>query len=125
MKNTEEYGVYSPFDLEKHKEIFQNYLEVIIEPNGAVHYAVPSHQEFLIKYICDKGQITRDQLNNLCPESYYGDFVRWLCMVSGCISVYEKFYVAGDDLTYQQHKIMKELYNAGVYKGKALWLKFD
>ena len=41
------YNVHSEFDLKKHKEKFINYLEVVIEPNGKIHYAVPSHQLFL------------------------------------------------------------------------------
>lgn len=40
----EKYTLYSKFDIDKHAETFINYLEVIIDENGVVHYAVPSHQ---------------------------------------------------------------------------------
>lgn len=41
----EKYSVYSSFDLQKHKQTYTNYLEVIITPDGTVEYAVPSHSE--------------------------------------------------------------------------------
>lgn len=113
----DKYDVYSKFDLEKHKQRFENYFEVIIEEDGMIHYAVPSHQEFLINYICNKGLITRDQLNRICPKRYYMDFMRWLCMVSGCIAVYDSLYLAGDKLTYEQRLTLKILQESGVYKG--------
>lgn len=45
----EEYNLYCKFDIQKHKETYKNYLEVIIDEEGSIHYAVPSHQEFLIR----------------------------------------------------------------------------
>lgn len=36
------YDVYSKFDIDKHSENFIDYLEVIIDPSGVIHYAVPS-----------------------------------------------------------------------------------
>ena len=42
---SEEYTLYCPFDIEKHKKTFINYLEVVILEDGTIEYAVPSHQE--------------------------------------------------------------------------------
>lgn len=39
------YGIHSKFDIQKHKATFTGYMEVIIDENGTVMYAVPSHQE--------------------------------------------------------------------------------
>lgn len=39
----EEYNLYSQFDVSKHKQTYTNYLEVIIDSDGNVMYAVPSH----------------------------------------------------------------------------------
>lgn len=39
----------SPFDIETHKATFVNYLEVCIDEGGTPHYAVPSHQEWLVR----------------------------------------------------------------------------
>lgn len=49
------YGVHSDFDIQKHKETFIDYLEVIIDVNGRIMYAVPSHQEKLIAMVGGTG----------------------------------------------------------------------
>lgn len=113
-----EYSVYSPFDANKHAEHFINYLEVIIHPDGSVHYAVPSHQGYLIDYICKRDGITEDELNNMCPSEYYYDFMTWLCMKSGCISVWNEFGCWLDQATPEQVKTMKMLKDMGLYKGE-------
>ena len=43
------YDIYCAFDLEKHKQTYVQYLEVVILEDGTVEYAVPSHQEKLIE----------------------------------------------------------------------------
>lgn len=55
-----EYSIYSDFDMECHKNTFTNYLEVVIGENGKIMYAVPSHQEKLIKLACEKLNVTRE-----------------------------------------------------------------
>lgn len=40
-----EYSVYCDFDIKQHKKKYVNYLEVLIEKDGRIVYAVPSHQE--------------------------------------------------------------------------------
>lgn len=46
------YDIYCAFDLEKHKQTYVQYLEVVILEDGTVEYAVPSHQEKLIALAC-------------------------------------------------------------------------
>lgn len=46
--DTMAYDIYCAFDLEKHKQTYVQYLEVVILEDGTVEYAVPSHQEKLI-----------------------------------------------------------------------------
>lgn len=53
---SEEYSIYSKFDIIKHKETYTNYLEVVITENGEVLYAIPSYQEALIKLAMSKLQ---------------------------------------------------------------------
>lgn len=48
------YDIYCAFDLEKHKQTYVQYLEVVILEDGTVEYAVPSHQEKLIALACMK-----------------------------------------------------------------------
>lgn len=55
----------SPFDIETHKATFVNYLEVCIDEGGTPHYAVPSHQEWLVRKLMrlrgfvEQGQASR------------------------------------------------------------------
>lgn len=59
------YDVYSKFDLEKHKKTFINYFETIINPDGTIEYAVPSHSEIVIRKYLEKKRITREELYNM------------------------------------------------------------
>ena len=76
------------FSIQRHKETFVNYLEVVIDPEGTVEYAVPSHQEKLIQTVMLKEDKTRDQVLEDCPREMWFDFIRWLCDVSGYIAVW-------------------------------------
>lgn len=81
-----------PFDIEIHKKKFINYLEVIVDEEGTVHYAVPSHQEWLIQKACRKLNISREGLYELCPPEYYFDVIGWLTNVTGCVAVWGDSY---------------------------------
>lgn len=107
-----------PFDIETHKKTFIDYLEVIILQDGTVVYAIPSHQEKLIALACEKLQITRDVLNALCPVEYYGDFMNWLCKLTDCVSVWNRYMVGNPN--ERQQEVLKCLRDAGIYKGNVL-----
>lgn len=113
----EKYDVYSKFDIEKHVKTFINYLEVVIDENGVIEYAVPSHQEYLIKYACNKLNISRYDLEQLCPIEYFGNFTKWLCIITNCISVWNDFCLVGNGFTKKQLAKLKELKIRGLYKG--------
>lgn len=113
------YSVYSKFDLEQHKKTFVNYLEVIILKDGTIEYAVPSHQEYLIKLACQQKEIDREELYRQCPPEYYGDFTKWLCMQTGAVSVWDRFIIY-DKFTMAQVHVLDALAIAGVYKGPLL-----
>lgn len=112
-----EYTVYSGFDIERHKRTFTNYLEVVVDEDGKIMYAVPSHQEKLIKLACEKLNVTREELNAMCPEEYYFDFVTWLCKVSGACAVWNT-YVASYKPSKRQIEALKALKDSGIYKGE-------
>lgn len=104
-----------PFNVETHKQTFVNYLEVIISEDGTIMYAVPSHQEKLIAMACQKLHVTRDVLNDLCPQEYYFDFMRWLCLISGCVALWnEHMQGVANEL---QQKAIKQLVREGLYRG--------
>lgn len=112
----EEYNLYSEFDLQKHKEVYNHYLEVAIDENGKVHYAVPSHTEYLIKVCMKKYQVPRKVLDAMCPEDFYYSFAEWLCKMSGHILVWNDFTKA---YSFNQAQIdtLRTLKNSGVYYG--------
>lgn len=109
------YGLHSEFDISKHKENFVNYLEVLIEPDGHVVYAVPSHQEKAIELAMKAKGWTRYELRDACPPEYWFDFLEWLLGLTGCISVWTNMIVGKPNDA--QKETLKELKKAGLYKG--------
>lgn len=111
------YTVYSDFDIDQHKKTFTHYLEVVIDESGKIMYAVPSHQEKMIALACKKLNVTREELNAMCPQEYYFDFMDWLCKMSGACAVWENF-IQCDKLTEQQIKALQMLKDNGLYLGE-------
>lgn len=111
------YTVYSDFDIDQHRKTFIHYLEVVIDENGKIIYAVPSHQEKLISLSCEKMNITREELNAMCPQEYYFDFMTWLCKVSGACAVWDNF-IQCDKLAEQQIRALQMLKENGLYLGE-------
>ena len=111
------YDLNSKFDIEQHKKHYVNYLEVVIFPDGHIEYAVPSHQEKLIAVCREKLHISRNELNDMCPEEYYCDFMTWLCTISECVSVWNNFIVHSDTIpmTDRQKQSLQKLKDAGLY----------
>lgn len=107
--------LHSPFDINTHKETFTNYLEVVIHPNGTIHYAVPSHQEYLYAYLMKKWNKSREWINAIVPKAYYFDMHIWLCKESKCIMVWDHEYV-GEANRFQRYAL-KRLKKEGLYKG--------
>lgn len=112
-----DYNLYSDFDADKHKETYTHYLEVIIDTDGKIMYAVPSHQEKMIALSCEKLSVSRNELNAMCPKEYYGDFMTWLSMISGAIAVWENFTM-GYKYTDAQIKALEMLKREGLYLGE-------
>jgi hypothetical protein len=51
-----------PFDINTHKDVFIDYLEIVILSDGTIEYAVPSHLEKLFQIACDKYKTTKESL---------------------------------------------------------------
>ena len=110
------YGLHSKFNIELHKQTFINYLEVIILSDGTVEYAVPSHQEKLIKIACKKLRITKANLFEMCPLEYHFDVITWLCKITGAVSVWSsgiEYY----QINEKQKNVLKRMKINGLYKG--------
>lgn len=115
--DTMAYDIYCAFDLEKHKQTYVQYLEVVILEDGTVEYAVPSHQEKLIALACQKKGVSRQELNDLCPREYYYDFLTWLCMQANAVAVWNNDCCCGRGINRKQVATLRKLKMAGVYGG--------
>ena len=111
------YDLYSKFDAYEHLKHYPHYLEVGIDPQGEVHYAIPSHQEQLIRECCKKLNCTRAHLESICPPEYYFDYVTWLQSICGWVSVWTQ-YVKFGSLTQAQIETLRFLKNCGAYEGE-------
>lgn len=69
--------LHSPFDPEVHKRTFINYLEVMIDKDGIVHYAVPSHLEYLIREAMQRFDVSWDTLLDMYSDRQF-DFAEAL-----------------------------------------------
>ena len=119
MRKTAEgskYDMTCDFDMEKHKETYKNYIEVIIDRKGYIQYAVPSHQEMAKRMACEAKGITEEELLDLCPREYYCDFLTWLLMQTGAMAVWTIGYVA-PTVTRAQYRALRRLKLGGVYHG--------
>lgn len=108
--------LHSPFNVEVHKATFVNYLEIVILEDGTIEYAVPSHQEKMIKIACDKLDVCRQTLYEMCPREYYFDVITWLSQISGAIAAWD-FKIEGTP-NEKQLETLDMLRKEGLYKGK-------
>lgn len=113
---------YSAFDIESHKSTYINYLECIIHPDGLVEYAHPSHQIKLAKIACDKLNIDEDTLWNDYVH-IYDDVIYKLSELTGCISVWNNFFMGINPNELQVSKLL-ELKSHGIYNGGLVPSKF-
>ena len=109
------YSVYSEFDMDKHKQKYVHYLEVMIDEDGVVHYAVPSHQEWAIAEVCRKKHLSREEVCDSTPREFYCDWMRWLLSQCGAVAVWEGFYEG--EPNRKQRAALRKLKMGGVYKG--------
>lgn len=110
---SDDYGLYSDFDVEKHQNHFVNYLEVVIDLDGVVHYAIPSHQEYMIQTLMRMGNLTRQQVYDMCPEQYYADFMTWLSMETGYVVVWDCGYL-GYTINSKQREVLDDFIERGL-----------
>lgn len=116
------YGLRSEFNIDDHNKTFFNYFEAVIDREGKVYYAVPSHQEKVIEMVCDELFITRDELSDMCPKEYYFDFLRWMLSLTGLVAVWTDFFmdaggINGVRINDKQKEMLKELKDNGIYNG--------
>lgn len=122
----EEYNLYSKFDIQKHKENYINYLEALILESGEVEYAVPSHQEKAVALACKKLNKTKKEIEDMCPRSYYCNYLYWLIGLTGSVSVWgncAEHFIIYETINKNQILTLKRLKRHGLYKGNIPSLK--
>lgn len=123
MKKKEHYDIYSKFDIDKHAEVFLNYLEVVIDENGIVYYAVPSHIIFLETLLKRRIGDVAFRSESMCQEAFL-DYSGWLCKQTKCIMVWNNFYIGRPNfrqlevLKKLKEKKYKTLPDVSLYRGK-------
>ena len=109
----------SPFDITTHKETFVSYLEVIIDENGEIFYATPSHTHKLCEiYMSRFGVDNYEKTKKEIVEAAWStslDMCEYLCAKTGCIAVWFQGY-RGEPNQTQLNKL-KTLRLSGVYAG--------
>lgn len=109
-----------PFDIKTHKLTFINYLEVVISPDGTVEYAVPSHQEKLLRVFMEQEHISsKQEAFRLVEEqdtTMDGPTIT-LTRLTGYISVWSETYICGKSPTKKQLAALRLLKLNGLYSG--------
>ena len=111
-----EYSIYSPFDPDKHKETYKNYLEVLSLEDGSVVYAIPSHQEKAMALARERLGVTRELIYDMCPTQYYADFLNWLLSLTNSVSVWNNM-ISCWSINKKRAATLRMLKTKGLYKG--------
>ena len=85
--------LHSTFDFDVHNETFRNYCEVVIDSDGVISYAVPSHIDCLRRMYRER---MRSDPDDDCPRNMYGDYLGWLSeKLEACVvytGMFGRFY---------------------------------
>lgn len=107
-----------PFSIDRHKKTFVNYMEAIIDSDGVVEYAVPSHERKLISIILKQNpdMCMKDVEDEAVKQIAVEGWCEWLMRKSKCICVYTRGYMTPKNfkMTELQYNKLKELIDAGL-----------
>ncbi len=103
------------FSIRTHKELFYNYLEVVISPEGKIEYAVPSHQMKMMNVLMKKNNWTREELDAAVPIEFYFDMMTWLQRETGYIAVWTNMMSGNPNK--EQSLALRRLTANGLYTG--------
>ena len=114
------YTLHSRFGINKHKETFINYCEVIIEPSGDICYAIPSHVMYLEKYGSRIYSETVEEFANRCPDNMYYNYIQWLVDATRCICCWPRGYMSCKNTTEEQKHSLKLLIDNDLVEDRVL-----
>lgn len=104
------------FSIEEHAKKHINYLEVIIEDDGTVYYAIPSHQRKLIQLYCDKNNLTEKELYDMIPITVSPE--HWMCYHGKYVAVWYEGIICSVDITDAQIEILSRMIESGIMSNK-------
>lgn len=114
--------LHSPFNVKTHKKTFVSYLEICIDPDGIIHYAIPSHYERLLSVYLERENISRDELMKRAFEENDSHTLEKcmdghaLCNELGWIAVWEDHYIG--TANENQIRTLKMLTEENLYAGE-------
>lgn len=108
--------LHGEFNIETHKEVFKNYLEVVIDAAGGVHYAVPSHQEYAIRVLLECKYASREALDAAVPRDYWFRMMEWLMLETNFVFIWTDRYMG--NLNDAQRKTLWQLKEEGLFTGE-------
>lgn len=108
--------LHSDFDMNIHKEVFTNYLEVVILKDGKIEYAVPSHNNKMAEiYMKQCGLNNIHEAMDRIPKEYHFDMIEWFNIQTGAISVWNNYFMGRANK--KQLAVLRKLKMFGLYKG--------
>ena len=108
--------LHSDFDIETHKRTFINYLEVVIDKDGTIMYATPSHQQKMIEIYKNQEDLTEDEVWDRIPKN--DDVIEWLNDKTGVIAVWNDFYYPNGKANAAQLNQLQILKDNDLYNGE-------
>ena len=99
--------LYMDFHARVHGQVFIHYCEAILWPDGKVEYAIPSHDEALIKAYANKYNITRDDVIEKFRDNF--DWYEQMMRDTGIVQIwYDRLYNC-TNLTHEQLDALETL----------------
>ena len=115
------YDMHCDFDIEQHKKTYVNYCECIIDRNGKIHYAIPSHQGFLEILGAGENLLTRQEYVYSCPEEMYCDYLTWLLQDNECVAVWSDGWYSPVRPNARQRSSLLKLISNGLVKSQSMF----
>lgn len=117
-RNEQRRVLESPFNAELHAKTFLCYCEVIIWPDGKIEYAIPSHNEIILKAYAQAHGLTREEAIEEARLRYGYDAMFQIMKELGIIEVWYDNMHNETPLTDAQYEALAMLLKHGCISAK-------
>lgn len=101
------YNVYDFINhVNKNKNMYTNYCEIIIDPYGNIIPASPSHQEAVLRYAMTKENKSRLEIMKIIPFAYSP--LHWCIDKYGLIAVWYNGYIHGTYINNKPNRFQRK-----------------